>query len=56
MGKFLSVLGKVLAKGWKFAERSVTIVFLAVFVLLVLTVLMPDNAIKAVDLIKSLFG
>lgn len=54
--KFFELIAKGIGKVWGFCTRIVTIVILAVCVLFILTVLMPDNMLNAIEIVKGIIG
>lgn len=54
--KFLEILGKEFYALWKLCLFSVKVALIASLALFVLTMLMPENAAQAVDLVKGLFN
>ena len=54
MKLLLATLLKAIGKLWKFATNTITICLIASIVLFGLSILMPDNALKAVEIIKGL--
>lgn len=52
--KFFELIAKGIGKVWDFCTRTITIVVLAVVVLFILTVIMPDNMLNAIELVKNL--
>lgn len=53
--KFLCFIGSFLKEFMKFVKNIVTISFLFVITIFVLTVLMPQNMVKALEIFKNLW-
>jgi hypothetical protein len=55
IGKAILYVCKTIPKIWVFTSRIMTISVIAFFVILALIIIMPDNAIKAIEILKSIF-
>lgn len=54
--KFIEILAKGIGKIWNFCTSTITIALLSVVVLFVLTVIMPENMLNAIEIVKGLIG
>ena len=52
---FLKVMVNAVSKLWSFMTKTLGIVFIAAFTLLILAIAMPDNVIKVIDIVRNLF-
>jgi hypothetical protein len=51
--KVLGIIGKVIVAIWNFLTVLTKISLIATFAILILTILMPDNASKAIEIVKG---
>lgn len=54
--KFFSVLAGAISKIWKFCTSTITICLIAGLVLFCITIFMPDNTAKAIEIVTKLFA
>jgi hypothetical protein len=52
--KVLGFIGKVLVGIWQLIELLIKVGIIAVVVIVILTILMPENAIKALEILRGL--
>ena len=52
--KFFGNIAKAIDKIWRFCTRLIVIALFMAFILFLLAVIMPDNVLKAVEILKSL--
>lgn len=53
--KIISFIGRALRSVWRFSTRMVTICLISSLVLFGVTIFMPDNALKAIEIVRSIF-
>lgn len=51
---FLRVIVKAIGKIWNFATRILSVAVIAAFIFAILTIFMPDNVLRAVEIFKGL--
>lgn len=49
---FIQAMLKAIGKVWSFASKMAMIIAFAMFVIFILTVAMPDNVARAIDITK----
>jgi predicted MFS family arabinose efflux permease len=54
MKAFFGVIARAIGKIWDFASRIVSLAVIAVLVIAVLTIFMPDNVLQAIEIFKGL--
>ena len=53
--KFWEVITNAISKLWKFCKFLVTMVLLMAFALFVFIIVMPDNVLNAIEILKGIF-
>lgn len=53
--EFIQLIAKAIGKVWSFSTTIILIAIVIAFVVFVLAVLMPNNILQAVDIIKGWF-
>lgn len=54
--KIIELIAKGIGKVWDFCTDITKILILAVSVVFILTVIMPDHMVQAIEIVKSLIG
>jgi predicted MFS family arabinose efflux permease len=54
--KFFSIIGKAIAKAWGFCTTIFKICLIASIVMFILTIFMPDNVMKAIEIVRGLIS
>lgn len=54
--KFLELIAKGIGKVWDFGAKVLSILILAACVLFILAVVMPDNMVQAIEIVKGIIG
>ena len=52
--KFFEVITRAVSKVWRFISTVCTIGLVAVFVLLAIALIMPDNLVKVIEIFKGI--
>lgn len=52
--KVFEIIGKVIVAIWKFVTMLIQISLIATFAIVILTILMPENAMKAIEIVNGL--